>query len=69
MYTLLSYFIGGGGTTPGIGGGAGGGSSYVFLPRAYDHLTILGHGRLPGGIEHSPPEAIGLGYVAIISCL
>ena len=54
---------GGGGTTPGIGGGGGGGASYVFIPRAFDHLFVHGQGTKPGGLTHDPPEACGIGYV------
>jgi hypothetical protein len=52
---------GGGGTVPGVGGGGGGGSSYVYIPRMHDYMIIHGHGRMPGGMDHEPPPAVGLG--------
>lgn len=66
LYTTVGggggYFGGGGGgTTPGIGGGGGGGSSYVFFPRAVDYVCILGEKNMPGGLQHSPPDAVGIG--------
>lgn len=52
---------GGGGTTPGIGGGGGGGASYVYDGIAKDITIVPGYGRIPGGLEHDPPEACGYG--------
>jgi hypothetical protein len=52
---------GGGGNSPGIGGGGGGGSSFVYTPKLFDHVVIQGHDRMPGGMDHEPPEAVGLG--------
>lgn len=52
---------GGGGTSPGIGGGGGGGSSYVFDRIIRDIVIIMGHGRKPGGLQHQPPQACGVG--------
>eukprot|EP00595_Chromulina_sp_UTEXLB2642_P002328 CAMPEP_0196765016 /NCGR_PEP_ID=MMETSP1095-20130614/7395_1 /TAXON_ID=96789 ORGANISM="Chromulina nebulosa, Strain UTEXLB2642" /NCGR_SAMPLE_ID=MMETSP1095 /ASSEMBLY_ACC=CAM_ASM_000446 /LENGTH=1218 /DNA_ID=CAMNT_0042122169 /DNA_START=3024 /DNA_END=6677 /DNA_ORIENTATION=+ len=52
---------GGGGTTPGLGGGGGGGASYVYLPRANDHVIVMGQGYMPGGLQHDPPDAVGIG--------
>lgn len=51
----------GGGTTPGVSGGGGGGSSFVYTPNALDYLVVLGLGSLPGGSEHDPPNASGVG--------
>lgn len=52
---------GGGGNSPGIGGGGGGGSSYVYANSCNDYVVISGHGIEPGGLNHNPPEAVGLG--------
>ena len=52
---------GGGGTMPGIAGGGGGGSSYVYVNIAYDHVIVMGHGNQPGGLNHNPPLACGVG--------
>lgn len=52
---------GGGGNSPGIGGGGGGGSSYVYVNSCTDYVVIAGHGIEPGGLQHNPPEAVGLG--------
>ena len=52
---------GGGGTMPGIAGGGGGGSSYVYANIARDHVIVMGHGNQPGGLNHNPPLACGLG--------
>ena len=41
--------------------GGGGGSSYVFLPKVFDHVIVHGDGLLPGGLKHNPPEAVGVG--------
>jgi hypothetical protein len=51
----------GGGTTPGVSGGGGGGSSFVYQARTLDHLVILGSGPDPGGLQHDPPVAAGIG--------
>lgn len=52
---------GGGGTSPGVGGGGGGGSSFVYTDAVRDHQFIHGTGRMPGGLQHDPPEAVGFG--------
>ena len=52
---------GGGGTTPGIAGGGGGGSSFLYTNTLRDHLVIMGHGMHPGGLQHNPPQACGIG--------
>lgn len=52
---------GGGGTSPGVSGGGGGGSSFLYLDMVKDYQFIHGTGHLPGGIEHNPPEAVGIG--------
>lgn len=33
----------------------------MFEPRAIDLVMIAGHGTKPGGLNHNPPEAVGLG--------
>eukprot|EP01041_Mallomonas_annulata_P002379 gene2379-4623_t len=55
------YGGGGGGTTPGVGGGGGGGASYIYTAIAKDYVIIEGNGRLPGGLTHDIPEAVGVG--------
>jgi hypothetical protein len=52
---------GGGGTSPGIGGGGGGGSSFIYLPLCRDYMIIHGDGKMPGGLDHDPPEGVGIG--------
>lgn len=52
---------GGGGTSPGLSGGGGGGSSYIYTNISYDHVIIMGHGYQPGGLNHDPPQACGIG--------
>jgi hypothetical protein len=52
---------GGGGTYPGVGGGGGGGSCYLYIPRMHDYTVIHGHGSVPGGKDHDPPPAVGVG--------
>jgi hypothetical protein len=54
---------GGGGTSPGVGGGGGGGSSFVYTEggTVRDYQFIHGSGRMPGGLQHEPPEAVGVG--------
>ena len=52
---------GGGGTQPGIGGGGGGGSSYVYGPKVWSQTLMPGYGLMPGGLEHDPPAACGVG--------
>ena len=52
---------GGGGTVPGVGGGGGGGSSYVYEANAVDYTIVHGSGHFPGGMQHSPPDAVGCG--------
>lgn len=27
----------------------------------HDHVIVMGHGAMPGGMEHNPPRAVGLG--------
>ena len=58
---LYYIFLSGGGTTPGVSGGGGGGSSFVYTPKVSDHIVILGTGPLPGGMQHDPPNAAGVG--------
>ncbi len=55
------YGGGGGGTSPGIGGGGGGGSSYVYSHICRDIVLIPGHNKNPGGMNHKPPQACGVG--------
>ena len=55
------YGGGGGGTMPGISGGGGGGSSYIYMNIARDNVMVMGHGMQPGGLNHNPPLACGLG--------
>ena len=55
------YGGGGGGTSPGIGGGGGGGSSYIYAPKCISHTIVTGYQYKPGGLEHDPPAACGLG--------
>eukprot|EP00981_Chlorochromonas_danica_P012742 scaffold5382_cov162-Ochromonas_danica.AAC.4 len=55
------YGGGGGGTSPGISGGGGGGSSYVNPEIVRDYVVILGHDYQPGGLQHNPPAACGIG--------
>lgn len=45
----------------GIAGGGGGGSSYVYNKTVRDNVIIMGHGNLPGGLNHNPPLACGVG--------
>jgi hypothetical protein len=52
---------GGGGTSPGVGGGGGGGSSFLYTELVQDYQFIHGTGRTPGGIDHDPPQAVGIG--------
>jgi hypothetical protein len=52
---------GGGGTNPGVAGGGGGGASFVYRHRVKDYLVLIGDAPTPGGIEHDPPLACGLG--------
>lgn len=52
---------GGGGTRPGLAGGGGGGASYVYLPQVLEHVLVAGHARMPGGLTHDPPDAVGCG--------
>jgi hypothetical protein len=52
---------GGGGTSPGVGGGGGGGSSFLYTALVQDYQFIHGTGRTPGGLEHDPPPAVGIG--------
>jgi hypothetical protein len=52
---------GGGGTSPGIGGGGGGGSSYIYAPKVRSSTVMPGYGFKPGGLEHDPPAACGVG--------
>jgi hypothetical protein len=52
---------GGGGTSPGIAGGGGGGSSFVNERVVKDNMIIMGHGKMPGGLHHDPPQACGVG--------
>jgi hypothetical protein len=46
---------------PGLAGGGGGGSSYIYTPIVRDYVIISGHGNLPGGMQHNPPSACGVG--------
>jgi len=46
---------------PGIAGGGGGGSSYVYTDMMHDYVVVAGHGNLPGGLHHNPPQACGIG--------
>lgn len=46
---------------PGVGGGGGGGSSYVYTDICVDYQVIHGEDALPGGMDHDPPEAVGIG--------
>ncbi|CAM9525720.1 unnamed protein product [Ectocarpus fasciculatus] len=55
------YGGGGGGTVPGVGGGGGGGSSYIYTDSCVDYLVIHGENEHPGGIDHDPPDAVGVG--------
>jgi len=55
------YGGGGGGTRPGLAGGGGGGASYVYVPKVLEFLIVAGHDRMPGGLKHDPPEAVGCG--------
>ena len=52
---------GGGGTTPGVGGAGGGGCSFVYTAIAIDYVVIEGKGRMPGGLSHDIPHAVGVG--------
>eukprot|EP00948_MAST-09A_sp_MAST-9A-sp1_P001218 g1218.t1 len=51
---------GGGGSTPGIVGGGGGGSSFC-VENAENIVHLLGVESLPGGLDRSPPTAVGIG--------
>jgi hypothetical protein len=55
------YGGGGGGTTPGIAGGGGGGSCFVYEGIVKDNVVVMGRGELPGGLQHNPPQACGIG--------
>lgn len=55
------YGGGGGGTSPGIAGSGGGGSSYYYSKIIRDIVIMGGHGIEPGGLQHDPPLACGLG--------
>jgi hypothetical protein len=46
---------------PGIGGGGGGGSSFVKTDLAIDYVIIHGNNPNPGGMNHDPPDAVGVG--------
>lgn len=52
---------GGGGTTPGVAGAGGGGSSFIYEEKVFDVVIIQGTGNFPGGLDHDPPEAVGVG--------
>jgi hypothetical protein len=45
----------------GIAGGGGGGSSYVYPSIVRDYVVIMGQGMHPGGLQHNPPQACGIG--------
>lgn len=33
----------------------------MYNPILRDHVIIMGHGSLPGGMQHNPPQACGIG--------